>query len=150
MGEKVIYIGAIESQLDDRNRIRIPVKFQDYFGEKLKEVVICIGAGNCINMMDTDTFKKWTEEMQQISQGDPRIQLKKLFMATVSQPGIDTQGRFVLPSILKELTGITKDVVFVTEDDRVCIYDKAKYESTILNIDILNTNLSDIFGQLKL
>jgi MraZ protein len=51
-----------------------------------------------------------------------------VFVAGASQESADSQGRVVIPQVLREYAGLAKDVVVVGQLTRVELWDKAEWE----------------------
>ncbi|MCR4662097.1 MAG: hypothetical protein K5765_08910 [Clostridia bacterium] len=126
------FVGEIDSVVDERNRVRIPVKIQGLFGDEetyKKNIVLCPGAENCIYMMTNEQFLYMMHEHKDAQKtGDNNVDIR-YYMTAVYSPEIDAQGRFVLSQQLRNHANITKDIVFMRNLDQVEIWDKKSYDN---------------------
>ena len=52
-----------------------------------------------------------------------------VFMSSIYPIDEDSQGRFTLNATLRAHAGISKDIVFVGFNDRIMLWDKARWEA---------------------
>ena len=58
-------------------------------------------------------------------------QFTRFFLAGAASVEVDKQGRILLPAVLREFAGITKDAVLVGVGSRVEIWSKDRWEGTV-------------------
>jgi len=122
-----MYSGEQAHQLDAKNRIRIPAKFQVDPDEKF---VFCKGATPCIYVMPKATFEKMANEFSSISIFDEEGQeALSEFMSSFYPVEPDGQGRILIPEALRKHASINKNVVTVGVFDRLEIWSEEVRES---------------------
>lgn len=131
-----MFKGLVEHQLDDKNRLRIPSKFKkELTGENgERKYSFFRGMNNCICVMadeDLDEIISGIAE-EAISEAN---QATALFFSSIHSAEEDAQGRVVLPTILRRIAGITKDVVTLGRGKRLEIWSAEKYYDYISNVD---------------
>lgn len=136
------YIGQFRNTLDEKNRMRIPTKVQNQFGGKEVPVTISAGADHTLMLMTADGFKNITDKISEnllLSDFEKQRSLRVLFSTTFTLE-TDPQGRFVLPSILKEYAGIDKEMVILGTIDKFEIIPAERFDEqySMDNIDINN------------
>lgn len=131
-----MFCGMFEHQLDDKKRIRIPAKFRKGLtgehGEKTYS--FARGMNGCIYVFPDDVL----EETVQAIAGEKMGEASKaslIFMASIFSAEEDAQGRVVLPSMLREIAGIQKDVITVGRGKRLEIWASEKYREYLNGVD---------------
>lgn len=121
-----MFFGEYSHSLDEKGRIRIPSKLK----MSLSEYVATKGINNCIYIFNKAYFE--TEFLNSIN----RISAYSLtgqnavraILSSTFEIEEDNQGRFIIPSSLKEFAGITKNVVSVGVGTRIEIWDEQTWK----------------------
>lgn len=134
--KKDIFMGSVEHQLDDKNRLRIPSRFKKMLvGEEgHKTYSFFRGKNGCIFVMDDETLRSKLSYAANDSIGASSAESRALF-GGVFPAEEDAQGRVTLPLPLKKVAGITKDIITVGHGDRLEIWDKDRYYDYIAEVD---------------
>lgn len=134
--------GEIRMALDDKGRLRVPMKFRLALGEgdcKANYVIYAGTNGSLIVETERSFKKRICDPMLDVPISDHVKQdaFRKL-CSTLQTPEEDNQGRFVLQSKLKILAGIKKKVVFLGVGDRIEIWSEEVYDGNFApeNIDM--------------
>ena len=131
-----MFKGMFEHQLDDKNRLRIPSKFKkELTGENgEKSYSFFRGMNRCICVMADydldDTIASISEEG--ISEAN---HASAMFFSSIFSAEEDAQGRVVLPTMLKKMAGIQKDIVTIGRGKRLEIWAAEKYYQYLEGID---------------
>ncbi|MBQ8395185.1 MAG: hypothetical protein IJX49_06390 [Clostridia bacterium] len=131
-----MFKGMVEHQLDDKNRLRIPSKFKkELTGENgEKSYSFFRGMNRCICVMADDelddTISSISEEA--ISEAN---HASAMFFGSIFSAEEDAQGRVVLPTMLKRMAGIQKDIITIGRGKRLEIWAAEKYYEYIDGID---------------
>lgn len=136
-GGEPMFFGIYNHQLDDKGRLRLPAKLRNELGGSF----FCLkGYDNTILVYSEEKFKKFCEENVNIPLTDVEAQRALVELVSNAFPiEEDSQGRFVLPAVLKEYAGIDKNVVIKGVIDRIEIWsEKAHNERTT------NKNLNEL------
>ncbi len=131
-----MFKGLFEHQLDDKNRLRIPSKFRkELIGEDgTRKYSFFRGLNGCICVMPDDELDDAIAMLAEESIGDSS-KASSLFFATIHSAEEDSQGRVVLPSSLKRVAGIQKDIVTLGHGKRLEIWSAEKYYDYISDVD---------------
>ncbi len=131
-----MFKGVFEHQLDDKNRLRIPSRFKkDLTGENNeKSYSFFRGMHNCICVMcdeDLDDLASpiVDEAISETEKGS------RLFFGSIFPAEEDSQGRVVLPSVLRKIAGIGKNVVTIGLGKRLEIWSEENFAKYIENVD---------------
>jgi len=118
-------IGEYEGKLTDKNRLAIPKKFREEFGEGL---VLSRGYEGCLILLDK---VRW-ELLKGVIDTRPVLALsirdtKRFILGGAFELELDAQGRFVLPNNLKSYADINDDAIFVGIDDWVEVWSRDRW-----------------------
>ncbi len=131
-----MFKGLVEHQLDDKNRLRIPSKFRkELTGEDGKRKYSFFrGMHNCICVMADEDLDEMISSIadEAISESN---QATALFFSSIHSAEEDAQGRVVLPTMLRRISSIEKDIVTLGRGKRLEIWSAEKYYDYICNAD---------------
>lgn len=126
------YYGCAENKLNTKGQVAIPARFRAALPEEEqnRNFVILRGEPNCLYMYTHRQFAVVKENARQVARETGDSAFFRAFMAEACAVDLDTQGRFVLPQHLMTLVGLAgPGVKFVGVDDRIEIWDPARYEA---------------------
>lgn len=130
-------IGIHEHQIDQKWRIRLPAKLKESFGSE--KLIAYRGANSCLVITTEANFQLMCTSYQQISSITPGKKLEAIRQLMVNSFSLDedAQGRFSLPISVRNNTiyNFKKDVVSVGMIDRVELWSKNNYQTSISNND---------------
>ena len=120
-------IGEYEHSLDSKNRIIMPSKFRDDIGEKF---IVTKGLDGCLFAYSISEWKNFEEKLRSLplSNKDARA-FSRFFFAGATDCILDKQGRFLIPSNLREFAELEKDLVIVGMNSRIEIWAKNKWKN---------------------
>ncbi len=120
-------IGEYEHSLDSKNRIIMPSKFRDDIGEKF---IVTKGLDGCLFAYSIFEWKNFEEKLRSLplSNKDARA-FSRFFFAGATDCILDKQGRFLIPSNLREFAELEKDLVIVGMNSRIEIWAKNKWKN---------------------
>lgn len=131
-----MFKGVFEHQLDDKNRLRIPSKFKkELTGEHGEKTYSFFrGMHNCICVMADELLDETISVLAEegISESS---EASTLFFGNIFSAEEDAQGRVVLPTVLKKMAGITKNIITLGKGKRLEIWSAEKYYEYIEGID---------------
>jgi len=135
-GEYEMFKGVFEHQLDDKNRLRVPSKFKkELTGENGEKTYSFFrGMNNCICVMTDELLDETISVLAEegISESN---EASTLFFGSIFSAEEDSQGRVVLPTMLKRMAGITKNIVTIGKGKRLEIWSAERYYAYIECID---------------
>lgn len=137
-----MYMGEYNHTIDTKGRLIVPMKFREQLGDKF---IITRGFEGCLMIYDNDEWEKVQEKIatQSILSKEARA-LHRYLIGGATIAEIDKQGRTLVPPILRNAAGITKDVVLLGVGNKIEVWSKEKW-------DIQNDcmNIEDIAEQLN-
>ena len=131
-----MFKGVFEHQLDDKNRLRIPSRFKkELTGEHGEKTYSFFrGVNNSICVMADDDLDDLISSLADEGVAETSVG-SRLFFGSIFSAEEDPQGRVVLPSALKKMAGITKDVVTLGRGKRLEIWAAERYYAYVEGVD---------------
>jgi len=121
-------LGEYTHSIDEKGRAIIPAKLRNDLGDSF---VICKGMEGCLFMYSQVEWNKFVEELETLPRMNKDARLfKRYFFGSASEGSFDKQGRASIPAALREAANLEKDIVLVGVQDRVEIWDKARWENS--------------------
>lgn len=137
-----MFMGEYNHTIDAKGRLIVPAKFREALGD---EFVVTRGFDKeCLIAYDNTEWQKFEEKINELpnTNADARL-LRRYFLGGAASCEVDKQGRILLPASLRELAGLTKDVVFVGMASHIEIWDKATYDDKMNLDDIDISRIAD-------
>jgi MraZ protein len=123
--------GAIESTLDDKGRVNIPIRFrEDYQGE----LVIAYGKEHCAEIRtsgDWENFARKTREYMENVNDEVRDYLENKYLNTALPAELDKTGRIAIPSAIRGYANLSKDCIVIRAEDRLSVWDREVFAAYI-------------------
>ncbi len=139
-----MFMGEYDHSTDAKGRLFVPSRFRDELGKKF---VVTKGLDGCL-------FAYGEEEWHRVEEGLRNLpltsksgrQFARFFFAGAAEVEVDSQGRILIPSKLREYAGITKEVVSVGVDTKVEIWSKERYENMETSFEEMDDIMEELSG----
>jgi transcriptional regulator MraZ len=123
-------LGTHDHTIDDKSRLTLPAKFRHSFEAG---VVVTRGLDPCLVAYPRD---EWARSQSRIAEldtlsGEAR-QLQRVVYGNAVEGDLDKQGRFVIPTKLREYAGLDRDVVVAGVNDHLEIWDRAAWQRELV------------------
>lgn len=112
--------------LDEKNRIAIPRRLREHFGES---AFVAPGTESSLALYSPAEFERLARRLAEKSSS--RIEFRnylRLFYARAEQVPLDGQGRILIPERLIEFARLKRDVVLLGVHDHAELWDKDLWE----------------------
>ena len=122
-----LFIGEYRHSLDVKGRIIVPAKFRDGLSDKF---VLTKGLDGCLFAYSKEEWANFEEKIKSLplTNKDARA-FVRFFFAGAVECEIDKQGRTLIPPMLREYAGLSKDIVIIGVSNRVEIWSQDKWDS---------------------
>lgn len=121
------FLGTVEYQMDDRNRVSLPPRYRDQFDAP---AVMTTSKDRCIAVYTQEGFEKEGAAVRERARQSPKgTKAMRFFFGNAYWVGKDGQGRLLIPQNLINHAGLQKDVVVLGVGDWFEIWDKATWEA---------------------
>lgn len=131
----------------------MPTRFRDVVAASGDEGIMITGMDECLFGY---TLVEWSELERRIleapSQNNAYRRFSRKFIGRCQECRFDSQGRILIPPVLKQYAGLTKDVVLVGVLKRFEIWSRERWESEDdqMERDMEDESLRDAIAQLGL
>jgi MraZ protein len=130
---RLMLLGQYESHVGEKNRVGFPKKFREILGDKL---IITQGYENSLIVVSEENWKQLLEgtEGRPFTEGQTR-ETQRFLLGGASSTELDSKGRFVIPSYLRDFAEIKDEVVFLGLSRYVEIWDKSTWTEYKKNLE---------------
>ena len=122
-------LGEFEVTVDAKGRFMIPTGFKKQLSEaEGSKFVLSRGFEKCLTLYTLEQWKKVEEIVSKLNDFNKQArQFKRAFLngATMLEP--DAAGRLLLPKSMLAYAGITKDMMFNAQVDKVELWDSVTH-----------------------
>lgn len=130
-----MFYGEYIHGIDRKGRLILPARFREVAKEnEIEKFFVTRGLDKCIFMFSE--FEWMTQEQKfknmPFTKSESRT-FNRLFFSGVAEVLPDKQGRFILPSYLKEYAEIDKETVIIGVSNRIEIWNSSKWKQSFTN-----------------
>ncbi|MEL6593526.1 MAG: division/cell wall cluster transcriptional repressor MraZ [Bacteroidota bacterium] len=123
-------IGEYDCRLDDRGRFMLPADLRRQLPEDQQtDFVVNRGLDKCLVVYPNSV---WDQELAHIQSRNFFLKdnraFKRMYLNGARKVSLDSNARLLLPKRLMEYAGIEKEVVLVSQIDRIEIWDTQTYQ----------------------
>ncbi len=132
-------VGEYEVKLDTKGRFLFPSHLRRQLSPDAQEnFMLNKGFEECLTLYPLNEWEKLSQKLSKLNLFKPQNRMfYRLFHQGAKQTALDTAGRLLIPTALMERVGLNKDAMLIAYNDRIEIWDKAKY------FDLIEGNIAD-------
>lgn len=121
-------LGEYFHNIDAKGRIILPSKFRPELGDRF---IVTKGFDGCLYGYAVDEWKGIEEKIKTLPliTGKDARNFTRFFFSSAIECEIDSQGRILISSSLREFAELTKEVVIIGVSSRIEIWSKSKWEA---------------------
>ena len=127
-------LGEYEHTLDDKNRLTLPAKFRQAFGEG---VFVTRGFEGCLYAYRREDWTRLVESrlapLDPLSKEARRMQ--RYVFSGAAEAQLDGQGRVMIPSALIDHAKLGREVVVAGVHDHLEIWDRAAWRLELAEVE---------------
>ncbi|MCI9079121.1 MAG: division/cell wall cluster transcriptional repressor MraZ [Lachnospiraceae bacterium] len=120
-----MFMGQYGHTIDVKGRTIIPAKYRENLGSTF---VITLGLDGCLFLYPLQEWQSFVDKLQSLPSNQKTRKLQRQFLSKAMEVTPDKQGRILIPSILRDKAGLSKDIIFIGMMNRVEVWDKARLE----------------------
>lgn len=144
------FLGEYEISMDAKGRLLLPAGFKKQLadGEGFR-FILNRGFDKCLTLYTEKQWEKVAAVFNKLNDFNEKARtLKRIFLngATVLEP--DAAGRLLIPKSMQEHAGISKDIIFSAQINKIELWDAEVYKKQTAN-DIINmaSLASEVLGK---
>ncbi len=138
-----MFYGEYKHSIDRKGRLILPAKFREACKEyRIDRFFLTRGLDKCIFMFTEDEWHIQEQKFKAMpfTKQETRS-FNRMFFSGAIDAAPDKQGRFIIPTYLKEYANIKKDTILIGVANRIEIWDKKSWQ-------LFYENSSDSFEQI--
>lgn len=122
-----MFIGEYEHTVDAKGRVIMPVKLREEMGERF---IVTKGQEGCLFAYSQNEWKNFEEKLKSLpSYTNKNVRdFIRYFLSGAVECELDKQGRFLIPSNLRNHAMLDKDVVIIGVGTKIEIWDKQEWK----------------------
>lgn len=124
-GVHAMFMGQYGHTIDIKGRVIIPAKYRESLGSTF---VITLGLDGCLFLYPLQEWQSFVDKLQGLPSNQKTRRLQRQFLSKAMEVMPDKQGRILIPSILRDRAGLSKEVIFIGMMNRVEVWDKGRLE----------------------
>ena len=118
-------IGEFEHSLDAKGRLIMPAKLREDIGENF---VVTKGLDGCLFAFSITEWNNFEEKLKSLPLSNRNSrEFTRFFLSGATECEIDKQGRFLIPSNLRQAADLDKEAVIIGVGTRIEIWNKEKW-----------------------
>ncbi len=127
-------LGEYFHNIDAKGRIILPSKFRSELGERF---IVTKGFDGCLYGYSVEEWKNIEDKIKTLPQvtGKDVRNFTRFFFSSAIECEIDSQGRILISSTLRDFAELSKEVVIIGVSSRIEFWSKTKWEEYSNNQD---------------
>lgn len=125
-----MFYGEYQHNIDNKGRLILPSKVRDVSKETgIERFFLTRGLDKCIFMFAESEWKIQEQKFKTMSFTKQQARsFNRLFFSGAADIVPDKQGRFIIPTYLKDYAAINREVIIIGVSNRLEIWDKKTWE----------------------
>lgn len=126
-----MFYGEYRHNLDVKGRLILPSRFRDIYKENaIENFYLTRGLDKCVFMFAESEWRVQEKKFREMSFTKKETRrFNRVFFSGAASITPDKQGRFIIPSYLKEYAEINKSAVIIGVSNRIEIWDTNAWQS---------------------
>jgi len=145
-----MFRGRSKHNLDAKGRLAIPTRFREVLNHKEDQCLMVTHKDGCLWAFTKDVWQRLEEKAANLPLFDSAgIAFLRYFISGAEECSLKN-GRITIPLYLREITGLTKEVVVVGQLKRFEIWDKKKWEEEFERVTEIFPEASQALQELRI
>lgn len=143
-----MFIGEYRHGLDEKGRLTMPSRYRETLG---KSFVLTKGLDGCLFVYPMQEWQSLLNEIQALPLTNPSARaFVRILLAGASEPELDKQGRFVIPSSLREYASLERESVICGVGNRLEVWSAERWEKYVGSASPSFSELAGEFVDLRI
>ncbi len=132
-------VGEFEVRLDSKGRFLFPSGLRKQLPvSSQRDFMLNKGFEDCLTLYPLPDWESVSERLSKMNLFKPKNRMfYRLFHQGAKQISLDNAGRILIPTTHMQRVGLEQDVMLIAYNDRIEIWDKAKY------FEMIEVNMTD-------
>lgn len=137
-------IGEYQHNIDPKGRVIVPAKFREDLGNSF---YITKGLDGCLFVLPPLEWSRLQEKVSAMPISKARG-LQRFFFSGAVEAEPDRQGRILIPQMLRDYAGLSRDVTFIGASSRAELWDTGRWNA--FNATLTESNIAEAMDELDL
>lgn len=127
-----MFMGSFPHTIDTKGRVSIPKDFRAQLagsGDNLEFVITWGMSGHCLWAYPRETWEEMLSKIRNSKPSTSKDAFVRTFVGGAHPCGVDRLGRVLVPPILRDGVGLTKNVVVVGAIEKIEIWDADRFQA---------------------
>ena len=120
-----MFLGEFIHSTDAKGRVFIPAKFREALGENF---VVTRSVDHCLCVYPLSEWEKFTAKLDALTMVQAR-DVRRFFYSAASDASLDSQGRVLIPQVLRDYAKLEKDTVVIGVNSYIEIWAQSAWEA---------------------
>lgn len=133
-----MFRGQYEHTMDGKGRISVPARFRevlaehDESGEQADRIILTRTFEQCLVAYPMDKWLNFEEKIRELPQFNPNVQqLKRVYIAGAVEASIDSHGRLLVPSGMRDYAELDRNCVWVGQLDTFELWSQRHWQGAV-------------------
>lgn len=125
-GNVGVLTGEYRHNLDEKGRLFVPARLREELGETF---ILTRGLDNCLFGFSLPTWNELQKRLDQLPMNKAASRaFTRLLFSGASECTADRQGRILIPTVLRQFAGLTRETVVLGVSQRLEIWDAQRWD----------------------
>ncbi len=128
-----MFRGAAKVTLDDKGRMVLPTRFRDLMvNESRGKLLVTLGLEKCLLIYPQPAWEQVERTLMDLPSLIPQSQLlQRLILGYATELELDSHFRFLLPSELRTVAKLERQVMLVGQGNRIELWDEGRWNEQL-------------------
>lgn len=146
-----MFRGRFEHGIDTKGRLSIPSRFREVLSTHYDERLVITNFDNCLWAYPVKEWEAVEEKIAALPQFKEEVKaLLRVFVSGATECPIDRAGRILLPPVLRDYAGITRDLVLVGTLRRIEIWSQERWAKIFTEAQVELKGMGEKLAELGL
>ncbi len=128
-----MFRGHFTHTVDDKGRVAIPARFRETLAglqeERLVVTKFALRGRRCLDVYPFEAWRRLEDKLAERKGFDPRMaEFRNYYVSGAHECSVDSQGRILLPQLLREYARLRRDVMFAGDIEKFRIWEKDTWQ----------------------
>src|SRR5581483_2307588 len=129
-GRDGVFRGRFEHAIDGKGRVSLPARYREALAAlRDDQLVLTTSDEACLRAYTRQAWREFEEKLAQKPSLDPRVRrVTRHYVGNAQECQVDSMGRVLIPSSLRDYAGLARDTVFVGQVRFIEIWSKDRWQ----------------------
>ena len=144
--ELTVLMGHAPARIDEKGRLKVPANFRKIIEDRYgPDCFITSTDGERALVYPLPVWFDFQNRLSKVpSTSVPKMKLLERVNYFGQASTIDTQGRVLIPAVLREVAGISDDVVVIGNQDHLVVWNEEKIQKRLKSSPLSNDDMKEL------